>query len=86
MPIASFAYIIHSEFPEPQMYNIKEIEDNKTLSAMMWNPDRILHSLFELRNKGFISKISEIDNYRQFTIKWNLKQVVERLIAADKQN
>jgi hypothetical protein len=44
---------------------------------MLWKPDQILPALYELRNRGIIANVSEIDNVRQFTIKWKLDQVVE---------
>ena len=41
----------------------------------------LLPSLYELRNQGLISKVSEIDNIRQFTTKWTLDELVEHLVA-----
>ncbi len=46
------------------------------IRAMLWNPERLLHALYELRNQGLISKILEIDNIRQFTTKYTLAGVV----------
>lgn len=77
--IASFAFVLHSEFPEPGMYDIGTLEKDDAVRAMLWNPDRILPALYELRNQELISKVSEIDNIRQFTTKFTLEQVVERL-------
>jgi DNA repair protein RadC len=77
--IPSFAFVLHSEFPEPGMYDIHGLENNRTIRAMLWNPDRILPSLYELRNRGLISKVSEIDRVRQFTTRCSLEEVVERL-------
>lgn len=77
--IPSFAFVIHSEFPKPGMYDISKIESNQAMRAMLWKPDRILPSLYELRNQGIITKVSEIDNIRQFTTKWDLAQMVEEL-------
>jgi DNA repair protein RadC len=80
IPLPAFAFVLHSEFPEPGMYDTATLEVNRTIRAMLWNPDRILPSLYELRNQGFISKVSEIDNVRQFTTKWSLEKVVEQLV------
>jgi hypothetical protein len=79
--VASFAFILHSEFPEPGMYDIQKVEQNRVIRAMLWKPDRLLPSLYELRNMGLISKVSEIDNVRQFTTKFRLGELVDRLIA-----
>jgi DNA repair protein RadC len=84
IPIPSFAFVLHSEFPEPGMYDIRKLEENRMIRAMLWNPERILHSLYELRNQGIISKVSEIDNIRQFTIKYTLTGVVEQIISGRK--
>lgn len=84
IPIPSFAFVLHSEFPEPGMYDIRKLEENRMIRAMLWNPERILHSLYELRNRGLISKVSEIDNIRQFTIKHTLAGVVEQIISGRK--
>lgn len=79
IPIASFAFVLHSEFPEPGMYDIRKLEENRLIRAMLWNPERLLHTLYELRNRGLISKISEIDNVRQFTTRHTLAKVVAQL-------
>jgi hypothetical protein len=83
IPIPTFAFVLHNEFSKPDMYDIAQLEGNKTIRAMLWNPERVLPSLYELRNLGIISKVSEIDNVRQFTLKWNLDQVVAHLAKAD---
>jgi len=64
------------------MYDIEKVNNNPVIKAMLWNPDKILYSLYELRNQGIISKISEIDNIRQFTTKWNLEEIVQHLAPA----
>ena len=55
------------------------------IRAMLWNPNRLLHALYELRNQGLISKISEIDNIRQFTTKYSLAGVVEQIVSGCKK-
>lgn len=81
IPVASFAFILHSEFQEPGMYDIRKLDENRMIRAMLWNPERLLHALYELRNQGLISKISEIDNIRQFTTKHTLAGVVEQIVS-----
>jgi len=77
--LPSFAFILHSAFPEPGMYNLASIESHPAVRHMFWNPDRILPSVYELRNRGLISKVSEIDSVRQFTTKYNLAGMVNVL-------
>lgn len=85
IPVASFAFVLHSEFPEPGMFDIRKLDENRMIRAMLWNPERLLHALYELRNQGLISKISEIDNVRQFTTKFTLAGVVEQIISGGKK-
>lgn len=84
IPLPAFAFILHSEFPEPGMYEIPRLAENTAVRAMLWNPDRLLPALYELRNRGLISKVSEIDNIRQFTTRWALGEMVERLVREEK--
>jgi hypothetical protein len=57
------------------------VEQNPAIRALLWNPERIVPALYELRNQGILSKVSQIDAFRQFTTRWNLAQVVETLVA-----
>jgi DNA repair protein RadC len=77
--ISSFAFILHSEFPEPGMFDIGKLEQNRSIRAMLWKPDALIPALYELRNRNIISKVSEIDSVRQFTTKFTLEQVCEAL-------
>ena len=81
IPAASFAFVLHSEFPEPGMYDIRKLEENRLIRAMLWNPERLTHALYDLRNSGLISKVSEIDAIRQFTTRYTLSEAVERIIG-----
>jgi len=80
--VPAFAFVLHSEFPEPRMYDIKKLEENRWIRAMLWNPDRILPALYELRNQGLIGNVSEIDNLRQFTTKYELSEAVKWIVSA----
>jgi len=78
---APFVFVLFSEFPEPGMYELNQIENNSHINHMLWKPDQILPMVYELRNMGFISKISEIDSFRQFTTKLNMEHALELLIS-----
>lgn len=80
-PLPALAFVLHSELPEPGMYQISQVEDNASVRVLLWNPDRIVAGLYELRNLGLLSKVSQIDNFRQFTTKWDLGQVVAALVG-----
>jgi len=77
----SFAFILHSEYPEPGMYDLSSLENNISIKTILWNPTRILPSLYELRNRYLISKISEIDSVRQFTTKMTLESIVTEIVS-----
>lgn len=79
--LPSFAFVLHSEFPEPGIYDIEKIARNQAIRAMLWNPERLLSSLYELRNQGLIAKVSAIDSIRQFTTKWHLEQLVQQFVS-----
>ena len=80
--IPSFAFILHSEFPEPGMFDIGKIEQNRAFRAMLWKPAALIPTLYELRNRKIISKVSEIDTVRQFTTKYTLEQINEVVVGA----
>ncbi len=80
IPLASFAFILHSEYPKPGMYDIGNLERNPAIRSLLWNPEEILVALYELRNLGIIAKVSEIDTVRQFTTKYTLEEAVEHLV------
>lgn len=80
---ASLAFILHSEFPEPGIYDIRKLEDKDAIKLMLWRPEQILPALFELRNQGLLAKVSEIDNVRQFTTKYTLEQLVAILTEGE---
>jgi DNA repair protein RadC len=79
--VASFAFVLHSEFPDPDMHHIDRLYESRGLRSMLWNPERYLSTLYELRNRGLLSKVSEIDRFRQFTTQWTPAGLVDRLEA-----
>ena len=82
IPLAAFAFVLQSEFDQPGIYAISKLEASSAIRALLWNPDQLLPALYELRNLGLIAKVSEIDSIRQFAIRWNIEEVVERLEQA----
>ena len=75
----SFAYMLHAEFPSPGMFDISKVEKNEIFVPQLWQSGDLLESLYVLRNKGLISKVSEIDTVRQFTTKYTLEQFAANL-------
>lgn len=77
--IPAFAFVLHSEFPEPGIHNLEKLEQNDAMRALLWKQERILPALYELRSRGVIPKISEIDTVRQFSTRYTLDELVEQL-------
>jgi DNA repair protein RadC len=79
----SFAFVLHSEFAQPGMYDIARVEAGPTFQALLWRPDGLVHGLYELRNRGWIAKVSEIDSVRQFTTFHDLNGLIQLLAGEE---
>jgi len=77
--LPAFAFVLHSEFPEPGMHALAKLEQNDALRALLWKAERVLPALYELRSRGVVPKVSEIDSVRQFSTRFTLDELVERL-------
>ncbi len=77
---ASFAFILHSHLSEPGIYSFETLLNEPIFKMMLWKHQAIIPALYELRDRELISKISEVDNLRQFNTQFTLEQAVERLI------
>ncbi len=77
--LPSFAFILHSEFSEPGMYNLSKVRDSRVYRSQLWRKGDLIDALYSLRNLDLISKISDIDMMKQFTTKYSLMEIVERL-------
>lgn len=79
IPLESFAFVIHSEYPDPGMHDVDKLEANRTIRALGWATSSLVPALYELRNRGLIARVSEIDRVRQFTTRYTLEQLVDAL-------
>ena len=79
----SFAFVLHSEFHGPGMYDVGKVETGPSFQALLWRPDALVRGLYELRNRGLIAKVSEIDSVRQFTTIQNLEGLVQRMAGEE---
>lgn len=82
--LASFAYVLHMEFPEPGMYSFDKILHGPMHKWLMWDQPWMVRQLYALREAGLLSKVSEIDRMRQFTTKLSLRDSVARIVALTK--
>lgn len=78
---ASFAYVLHLEFPEPGMYSFDKMLNGPMHQWLLWDQTWMVRQLYVLREAGLLSKVSEIDRMCQFTTKFSLKDAVGRIVA-----
>ncbi len=79
--VNAFCFLVHSEFPEVGMHRLDHLEGSAAFKAMLWTKEDMKTCLYELRNRGLITKVSEVDSLRQFTTRYTLAEVVERIEA-----
>jgi DNA repair protein RadC len=84
--LASFAYVLHLEFPEPGMYSFERIFDGPMHKWLLWDRQWMVRQLYALREAGLLSKVSEIDRLRQFTTKFTLADAVQSIVALTKES
>ena len=84
--LASFAYVLHLEFPEPGMYSFERIFDGPPHKWLLWDRSWMVRQLYHLREAGLLSKISEIDRLRQFTTRYTLADAVQPILALVKES
>ena len=66
--LAAFAYLLAVEYPEPGIYPLADLERGRLHRWLLWDRDWIRSQLYVLQERGYISKVSEIDTLRQFTM------------------
>lgn len=84
--IEAFAYVLHLEFPEPGMYRFEAVLGGPLHKWLLWDRDWMVRQLYHLREKGLLVKVSEIDQMRQFTTKFNLADAMKPIVALAKES
>jgi len=74
--LEGFLYVLTSTFDQPGMYSFDDIFNSTIHRWMLWDKDWIVRQLYNLRDMGIISKISEIDRINQFTLAMNRTQAL----------
>jgi DNA repair protein RadC len=83
--LASFAYVLHLEFPEPGMHAFEKMFDGPMHKWLLWDQAWMIRQLYQLREAGLLSKVSEIDRLRQFTTKYTLADALQAIVAMAKE-
>lgn len=84
--LAALAYILHLEFPEPGMYSFDKLLDGPMHKWLLWDRKWIAEQLYMLRHHKLLSKVSEIDNIRQFTTKYSLAEAMDHILPLLKED
>jgi hypothetical protein len=66
--LPAFLYILTAEFPQPGIYSFDALEQGPLRRWLLWDREWLRRQLYNLRDFGVVSKISEIDAMRQFTL------------------
>lgn len=66
--LPAFLYILTAVFPQPGIYSFDTLEQGPMRRWLLWDREWMRRQLYNLRDLGVISKISEIDAMRQFTL------------------
>lgn len=75
--LESFLYILTSEFPKPGMYSFDDLNTGPLHRWLLWDREWIRGQLYNLRDFGILSKVSEIDTMRQFSIALDQKSALQ---------
>lgn len=78
--LATFAYILHLEFPEPGMQPFEKLLDGPMHKWLLWDRQWMIEQLYLCRQEGLLSKVSEIDSMRQFTTKYSLAEAIDKIV------
>lgn len=67
-PLEAFLYVLARMYPEPSMVRVDLFSGQQTLRALLWPMPAIEGLLKEAELARHISKISQLDQYHQFTL------------------
>lgn len=82
-PIEAFCYVLASLYPEPAMTKVDLFAGLPILRAMLWPQPAIEGLLKQAEQAGHVSKISELDQYHQFTLAGTGRERLSLLLGDD---
>ncbi|MBP9040768.1 MAG: hypothetical protein KBF64_03235 [Anaerolineaceae bacterium] len=80
-----FLYVFTSEFNEPGIYTFDHLYQGPLHRWLLWDREWLRRQLYNLRDLGIISKISEIDNVKQFTVSLNQTMALQEYFSRSKE-
>jgi len=81
-PIEAFLYVLAALYPKPAVVPVAVFAGQPILRALLWPPSCIEELLSEAEHAGHISKISQLDQYHQFTVTCSGRERMERLFPS----
>lgn len=74
----ALVFILHREFSTPGMYDLQSCLDGPLHTWLLYSQDWIKSSIYRLRERGILSKVSEIDNVRQFSTIFTPEEAISK--------
>lgn len=71
-------YVLTAEFAGPGMYTFEALEASPLRRRLLWDREWLRRQLANLADLGIISKVSEIDSLRQFTLPFDQMTALRR--------
>jgi DNA repair protein RadC len=69
--LEGFLYVLTAEFSQPGIYTFEALENSPLRHWLLWDREWMQQQLYNLRDFGILTKISEIDTVRQFTVQFD---------------
>jgi hypothetical protein len=69
--LTGFLYVLTAQLPQPGIYGFETLEQGPMRHWLLWDREWMRKQLYNLRDVGIISKVSEIDTIRQFTLQFH---------------
>ncbi len=81
-PLEAFLYVLARLYPERAMVRVDHLTAQPVVRALLWPRPALAHLLEEARRAGHVSKISELDQYHQFTLAEPAAERMSRLLGS----
>lgn len=84
--LASFLYILTSEFPQPGMYELSKLENGPMRKWLLWDWDWIKDQLYNLRDLNIITTISNVEYVQQFNLPFHQMEALKMYFDHPERN
>lgn len=84
--LESFLYLLTCEYPTPGMYSFESLYAGPLHRWLLWDREWMRLQLYNLQDFGVISKVSEIDTLRQFTVASDQRSALQSFFEHPQRN